>query len=358
MMNDPAAAEPPVHQRAAYTLWQMARASEWWAYKFAPILATAYATANFVRVPLLPLLPRLLLLLLALTVGATYVSVLNDWTDRADDAAAGKANRLAGQSGRAVLAVLAGCAGAGLALGVYFWQLSPWVAVFYLGAWVAYSLYSLPPLRLKVRSGWGLLADTAGAHLFPQLLTVTVVSQWAGVEIPGRWLAAAGAWALGCGLRNILWHQLGDAANDAQAGVTTFVVRWGARAGRRLAASALVVEIGSLGLLLCLGQQPLAYLALALYAALTYLRARVWQQPVVVAQPQPGQHILLNEYYEIYYPLALLLGQVWRYPSDGWVLVLHSALFGLHSWQRLRPWGAALAVVGSKVRRLLHRAGV
>ncbi len=357
MKNNPALAEPTTRQRVAYTLWQMARASEWWAYKFAPILATVYATAGFARVPLWPLLTRLLLLVLALTVGATYVSVLNDWTDRADDAAAGKANRLAGQPRRVVLAVLAGCASAGLAFGGYFWQVTPWAGVFYLGAWVAYSLYSLPPLRLKVRGGWGLLADTAGAHLFPQLLTVAVVSQWAGVAMSGRWLVAVGAWALGCGLRNILWHQLGDAANDAQAGVGTFVVRWGERAGRRLAAGALGLEILGLGLLLYLGRQPLAYAALALYGGLTCLRARVWQQPVVVAQPQPGQHILLNEYYEVYYPVALLLGQVGRYPGDGWVLLLHGALFGLHSWRRLRVWGAASAVVGGKVRRLLHRAG-
>ncbi|MBH8560006.1 UbiA family prenyltransferase [Hymenobacter negativus] len=335
----------------------MARASEWWAYKFAPILATAYATACLVRVPLGPLLPRLLLLLLALMVGATYVSVLNDWTDRADDAAAGKANRLAQQSGRTVAAVLVGCAGIGLAIGVYFYQLSHWAAALYLGAWVAYSLYSLPPLRLKVRSGWGLLADTAGAHLFPQLLTATLVSQWAGVAPATLWLAVVGAWALGCGLRNILWHQLGDAANDAQAGVNTFVVRFGAVAGRRLALAALLLEVAGLALLLGLLQQPLAYLALGLYGGLTLLRARVWRQPVVVAQPRPGQHILLNEYYEVYYPLALLLGQVWRSPSDGWVLVLHGVLFGLHSWERLHLWGAASVVFRDKMRQLFQRAG-
>ena len=342
---------------APFTLLQMARASEWWAYKFAPIFATAYATAAFAGVPLWPLLPRLLLLLLALTVGAIYVSLLNDWTDLADDAAAGKANRLARQPGRAVWAVLAGCAGAGLAFGWHFWKINPWAAGFYLGAWVAYSLYSLPPLRLKVRGSWGLLADTAGAHLFPQLLTAVLVSQWAGAAPSGQWLVAVGAWALGCGLRNILWHQLGDAVNDAQAGVHTFVVRWGERAGRRLAVAALLLETAGLGLLLYLGQQQLAYLALALYGCLTYLRARVWQQPVVIAQPRPGQHILLNEYYEVYYPLALLLGQVWRYPTDAWVLGLHGLLFGLHSWQRLRLWGTALAVVRNKVRRLLHTAG-
>nr|AGU10129.1 UbiA prenyltransferase family [uncultured organism] len=357
MMDDTAAAEPTARQRAAYTMFQMARASEWWAYKFAPILATAYATASFLRVPLWPRLPRLLLLLLALTVGATYVSLLNDWTDRADDAAAGKDNRLARQSGQAVAAALAGCAGIGLTIGIYFWRVSPLAAGLYLGAWVAYSLYSLPPLRLKMRSIWGLLADTAGAHFFPQLLTATLVSHWVGVVPLGLWLAAVSAWALGCGLRNILWHQLGDAANDAQAGVNTFVVRWGQRAGRRLAVAALLLEAGGLLALLYLAQQPLAYLALALYGGMTLLRARVWRQPLVIAQPQPGQHILLNEYYEVYYPLALLLGQALRYPADAGVLVLHSLLFGLHTWQRLRLWGAALAVFGGKIRRLLHAEG-
>jgi 4-hydroxybenzoate polyprenyltransferase len=341
----------------ASALLPLARASEWWAYKFAPILATAYATAAFAHVPLWPLLPHLLLLVLAFTVGATYVSVLNDWTDRADDQAAGKVNRLARQSGRVVAVILAGCAAVGLVIGRYFWQHNPLGAGLYLGSWVAYSLYSLPPLRLKIRGGWGLVADAAGAHLFPQLLTVTVVSQWAGIATSGHWLGAVGAWALGCGLRNILWHQLGDAANDAQAGVGTFVVRWSERAGRRLALGALLLEVAGLGLLLYLGQQPLAYLALALYGGLTYLRAHVWQQPIVIAQPRAGQHILLNEFYEVYYPLALLLGQVWRYPSDSWVLVLHGVLFGLHSWQRLRLWGAAAAVFRGKVQQLLQRAG-
>ncbi|WP_305010583.1 UbiA family prenyltransferase [Hymenobacter mellowenesis] len=339
---------------AAYALLRMARASEWWAFKFAPILATAYATAAFAQVPLWPLLPRLLLLLLALTVGATYVSVLNDWTDRADDHAAGKPNRLAGQSPRVVAAMLAGCAAAGLWAGIYFWQVSPMSAGLYLGAWVAYSLYSLPPVRLKVRGGWGLLADMAGAHLFPQLLTAALVSQWAGAAALGWWLAAVGAWAVGCGLRNILWHQLGDAANDARAGVGTFVVRHGEPAGRRLAVAALVLEAVGLGLLLYLGRQPLAYLALVLYGSITYLRARVWQQPVVIAQSRAGQHLLLNDYYEVYYPLALLLGQAWHHPADAGVLALHIGLFGLHSWHRLRLWGAALAVLGGKMQRLLH----
>ena len=331
------------------------RASEWWAYKFAPLLATAYATAAWAGAPLAPLVPRLLGLLLAFTVGATYVSLLNDWTDRADDAAAGKANRLAQLPGYLVGLALAACLAGGLAGGWYFWRgVGPAAALLYLGAWVAYSLYSLPPLRLKVRGAWGLLADAAGAHVFPQLLTALLVSHWVGATQPMWWLVATGAWALGCGLRNILWHQLGDAAADTQAGVSTFVVRRGLAAGRRLALGALLLEGVGLGLLLYLGRQPLAYLALGLYGSLVVLRARVWQQSVVIAQPRPGQHLVLNEYYEVYYPLALLLAQALRYPADGWVLVGHGVLFGLHSWQRLRIWGPAGAVFRGKVQQVFH----
>jgi 4-hydroxybenzoate polyprenyltransferase len=346
-------ARPPVRS----VLLRLARAPEWWGYKFGPVLATAYATTCLSGAALLPQLPRLLLLLLALTVGAIYVSILNDWTDRAQDAVAGKLNPLAGRPASLVVGVLAGCAGAGLLLGAWFWRYSPAAAGLYLGAWVAYTLYSLPPLRLKQRGAWGLLADAAGAHVLPQLLTATLLGAWVGKALPPGWLVALGLWALGCGVRNILWHQLGDAVNDTQAGVKTFVVRRGRRAAHWLARAALLLEAPALLTLLGFVYQPLVACALLLYAALTWLRVRVWQQPLVIAQPQPGQHILLNDYYEVYYPLALLLVQVGRFPADGWVLAFHLLLFGLHSWHRLRLWGAAGQVGLAKIRHIVHGLG-
>ncbi|GAA4363673.1 hypothetical protein GCM10023185_32610 [Hymenobacter saemangeumensis] len=327
----------------------MARAGEWWAYKFAPILATAYATATLAGRSIGPLLPRLLLLLLALTVGATYVSLINDWTDRADDAASGKANRLAGQPALRVVVALLLCLGAGLGFGVYFWRLSPLTAGLYLGAWLAYSLYSLPPFRLKKRSFWGLLADAAGAHFFPQLLTAAAVSSWAGMPLPGGWLAAIGCWALGCGIRNILWHQLGDADHDAQAGVTTFVTRRGRATGRRLAHGlAFPLELLGFAGVLGLSREWLPVLFLLLYAGLEWFRVRVWQVRLVVAEPQANHRIVLNEYYEVFYPLAFLLLQAGRYPGASLALGLHLLLFGRHSWRSARAIGQVLAVMWHK----------
>jgi 4-hydroxybenzoate polyprenyltransferase len=333
-----------------YKLIMVARAGEWWAYKFAPILATAYATATLAGVPLLPLLPQLLGLLLAFTVGASYVSIINDWTDRADDAAAGKANRLARTSGPVVALLLGLCLAAGLGCGWYFWQLRPMAGLLYLGAWVAYSLYSLPPFRLKKRGLAGVLADAAGAHIFPQLLTAVLLNHWAGRPVPGLWLLAVGGWALGCGVRNILWHQLGDAANDAQAGVETFVTRRGRTAARRLAhCLAFPLEIMSFSLLLFLSQQLLPVLLLGLYGGLEWFRHRVWHTRLVIAEPQPNYRLLLNEYYEVFYPLAFILIQTGRYPADGVVLALHLLLFGRHSWRSAQVLGQAGMIIGRKI---------
>jgi 4-hydroxybenzoate polyprenyltransferase len=337
-------------QRAAYTVVEMARTSEWWAYKFAPVLATAYATAALGRASLWPLLPLLLLLLLSLTVGAVYVSLLNDWTDRADDAASQKANRLAHKSGAFVAGALGLCLGAGLAFGYYFWQVSPAASLLYLGAWLAYSLYSLPPFRLKKRGFWGVLADAGGAHFFPQLLTALLLSYWSTGRASGWWLLAVGGWALGCGIRNIMWHQLGDEAHDAEAGVATFVTLRGRAVAKRVAAwLAFPLEVAAFALLLGLSQLLLPLALLAFYAGLEWFRHRVWNVHLVVAEPEPNHRILLNEYYEVFYPLAFLLVQTSRYPADGLVLGLHLLLFGRHLWRSVQSIGLVLAALRHKL---------
>ncbi len=327
------------------------RAGEWWGYKLSPLLATAYATASLTGVALWPLLPRLLLLLLSLTVGAVYVSVVNDWTDRNDDLIAGKTNRLVGKSGTFVGLVLLTGVGAGLGFGVYFWFISPASSFLYLGAWLAYSLYSLPPVRLKTRGLAGVLADAAGAHVFPQLLMVSLVSHWAGKAVPAGWWIGVGVWASACGIRNIFWHQLSDAAADYQAGVDTFVRRRGERLTRWLGRwVAFPLEVVAFVTLLGLLGQVMPLIFLLLYGGLEACRWRIWRAVPYILEP--NQRIVLNEYYALFYPLSLLLLQTIRYPSDGLVLVLHGLLFGQHG----RPvWRDGTLVVSIVVRKLLGR---
>ncbi|MGA0556464.1 UbiA family prenyltransferase [Larkinella sp. VNQ87] len=325
------------------------RAGEWWGYKFSPLLATLYATAGVLETALWPLAPRLLLLLLSLTVGAIYVSILNDWTDREDDRIAGKTNRLMNKSARFVAIILTTCLSIGLGFGIYFWSLNPVISLFYLGSWMAYSMYSLPPFRLKIRGLGGVLADALGAHLFPQLLVVALVEHWAGQPLPPIWWLAIGSWALACGIRNILKHQLGDATADRQAGVRTLVTLQGERWAHRFGVGVMfpIECLGFAVLLILLGQvAPVVFLLL--YSALETMRARLWGiRPAVL---DPNQRIVLDEYYTIFFPLALLLTQAIRNPADAIILGLHLLLFGRHSLETAHEFQR---LVIKAVRRLL-----
>ena len=270
-----------------------------------------------------------MLLLLALTVAATYVSLLNDWTDRADDQATGKANRLAQASASRFATLLGVCLAAGAGFTVYFWYVGQAVCLLYLGTWVVYTLYSLPPFRLKGRGLAGVLADAAGAHLFPQLLATALVICWTRQPWSPLWLVAVGIWALTSGLRNIIWHQLSDAANDAQVGLSTFVTRNGAGHARQVVEWLLFpLEVLALLSLLLLGAHRAPALALALYGGLLLVRGLGWKLTLVIAQPGPEQHILLNEYYEVFYPLALLLTAWHHCSADGLALAGFVVLFG------------------------------
>lgn len=320
----------------------VARITEWWGYKFAPIMAVCFASVLLTNSPIWTLSSQLLVLLLALTAAATYVSLLNDWTDRADDAQAGKANGLAHTSGGRVALLLGGGVLAGVGFGWYFWRISPVVAGLYLGTWVVFTAYSLPPVRLKGRALAGVLADAAGAHFFPQLTGVALVAASLSQHLPLLWWVGVGVWALACGMRNIIWHQLSDAANDAEAGMCTFVTRFGASTVRRVVEWVVFpVEVAALAVLLGVSGRVAPLVALLLYAGLVLIRRYRWQMTLTIVQPQPHSHVLLNEYYEAFLPLSLLLAAWWHQPADGLVLLGFGILFGPTLWRTVRLFGRA-----------------
>lgn len=303
-------------------LTTIVRAGEWWEYKLAPILAAFYATALTLQVPVSSLWASALTLLLALVPGAAYVSVINDLTDRDEDLAAGKPNRLAGRS-RAYAAVLVGVtAGAGVVFCI-LWRNDTLLLGVYLAAWLAFSLYSLPPFRFKARGILGVLCDASGAHLFPTLVAVILACRDAHRPVNFTWLAAVGTWAFANGVRGILWHQLTDRDNDRLAGVRTFAQRHPPHVAARIG-TFLVFPLELAGLAAMLWQMRSVWaigllLVYALFAAL-----RTWRfalNPVIVT-PKPRFLIVLHEYYDLFLPVAILI------ESRDWiVLAVHLVLF-------------------------------
>lgn len=306
---------------------QTVRASDWWEFKLAPIFATIYATALILNLSITSLWPLLLLALIALVPGAAYVSVINDFTDLEDDVASGKNNQLFGKSKTFIKLAIVCCILPGVAVALY-WRNDPLLLSLYLAAWVAFSVYSIPPIRLKARGVLGLIADASGAHLFPTLLVISLVYRWAAAPIDLVWFGSVAVWSLGYGLRGNLWHQLTDLQNDQLAGLKTFAQRhtiaWLHGLGNFII---FPLEIVAFSIMLWRAGSWLAIVFLCCYAILEWFRKRMWKMNLVITRPQPRYSILMLEYYEIFFPLAVLMSSSWQHPLDLPVVVAHVLIF-------------------------------
>jgi 4-hydroxybenzoate polyprenyltransferase len=323
-------------QRQGPEISRTVRAGEWWEFKLSPLFATIYATAFLLKISILSLWPLLLLALAALVPGAAYVSVINDLTDLKDDVASGKANRLVGRSGAFITATLACCILPGIAVAIY-WRGDPLLLSLYLAAWAAFTLYSVPPVRLKKRGVFGLLADASGAHLFPTLLVVGLVYRWSGEPVNLVWFVAAAAWSLSLGLRGNLWHQLGDMHNDERAGLHTFARRHKITLLHRLGNFVIFpCEAAAFAVMLVRGGSRTAFVFLCLYALLEWSRRAKWKMSLIVVVPKDRSSILMLEYYEVFYPLALLVSSSIRYPRDAFIVAAHLLLFPRRATQCLK----------------------
>jgi 4-hydroxybenzoate polyprenyltransferase len=302
------------------------RVTEWWEHKLAPMLGTGYMTAFHLRSSLLDLWPTFLAAVAGVAVAAAYVSLLNDATDREDDAAAGKYNRIAQRRRWYAPTAIGGVAAAGVAVAVVAWRDDPLVLALYAGPWVAFSLYSLPPIRLKARGAAGVLADACGAHLFPYVLIAVAVFHATGSRLDWAWVAAVGVWALAVGIRSALWHQLGDAEADSRSGVKTFG-RLHPGAARVTGQTVFAIELAAFFLLGLRAGSLLPFALVLPYLLLELARVQLWGGRLIVVRPAPRSRVAMHEYYVLFYPLAFAVSSTVVHGQDILVLALQMALF-------------------------------
>jgi 4-hydroxybenzoate polyprenyltransferase len=290
-------------------------------------LAVFYATALTLRVPVISLWPAALTILLALVPGAAYVSVINDMTDRHEDLAAGKPNRMAGRS-RAYGALLVAITVAAGLVFCFLWRRDTLLLSVYLAAWLAFSLYSLPPFRWKTRGILGVLCDASGAHLFPTLVAVVLTYRQAHRPVDAAWLGVVATWSFVYGLRGILWHQLTDRENDQAASVRTFAQRHpphvAARVGKFIA---FPIELMALAILFLRMESVVPLVFLAVYGILVLGRMRWLGTNAVIVEPRPRALILLHEYYDFFFPIGILIAASFRDRRDLIALAAHLVLF-------------------------------
>jgi 1,4-dihydroxy-2-naphthoate octaprenyltransferase len=281
--------------------------------------------------------------LVALSVCASYVSILNDLTDIEDDRASGKVNRWQEKCRTPAVVLLACCvaAGAGFA---FAWRNDALLLSAYLPSWAAFTLYSVPPFRLKVRGIGGVFADACGAHLFPALLALALLHNVTRAAWDIRWNFFVATWALAFGVRGILWHQLQDAAHDRKIGSRTFVCVHGANATRRLGLAAALCEYIAFAAMLWVSKNPLAGLFLIGYGFFALLRRPLLGIRLSLIEPSRTSRMAMAEYYIVLFPAAYLLTAVRQQPWALWLLLAHAVLFPRHCLGLARDVFAMLRV--------------
>ena len=313
----------------------IARAGEWWGHKLISILCGFLLTLAMLGEGVASHAFAMLIVLASLIPGAAFVSIVNDVTDIAADAAAGKPNRMAAQTPLRRAAAIALSLAAGLVF-AWIWRHDQALLACYVAAWIAFTLYSVPPMRLKCRGFAGVVADGAGAQLFPTL--VAVLAAYAAAErMPDpMWLGAISLWALAYGLRGNLSHQLGDRDADCRAGLATFAAHRSSASTRGLAAVVIFpAEIAGLAGILALLGWLLPIAALAVYALLAYRRARRWEARSALLAARGSDQIVMHEYYDVFLPLALLAGTAARHPWDLAIVAILILLFHARFLQSL-----------------------
>lgn len=304
------------------------RANSWWEYKIPIFLAMGYAAALHTRMPVFHIVPWLLLLLLSLVVGAAYVSLINDITDIDMDLASGKSNHFAhiAKVYRWLLPLLCFVMGIGFMAVLY-----PDVRsiIIYLGSWLSFTLYSLKPFRFKTRGVSGLLADACGSHLFPNLFIVSSISYFFKQPVNTIAFLVTGIWSLAYGLRGILWHEFFDRENDLKSGIKTYATAIDPRNFKNRPRVLFVIEITAFAVMLYGLAQPLTIFFLLLYIIMVAIRTKKFNIPaiIVIAPVNQRYQSVMDEYYQIFFPVALLISDAINYPATWLVLVVHVLLF-------------------------------
>lgn len=306
-----------------------ARAGTWWEFKIPILLGVAYLSACVEQVSFELVWPNFFLIVAALIPLASYVCVINDITDERDDRRAGKSNTMAGKSWSFKAAWLLACVLAGV---LAAWLLSPNPAALflYLANWLVFTLYSVPPVRLKNRGSLGVFADACGGQLLPALWIALLVDPNASAFF----MAALAVWAFAFGLRGILFHQAGDFENDCESGVRTLAVRLGLMSLSRLVRFGIFpIELLALAALLWLSGSVFAIPLLAIYAFFQFALWRWLRVMSVVAILSACCRLLMLKYYQVYFPLTFLFALALKSPWALLCIPAHIVLFP-DTWRR------------------------
>ncbi len=335
----------------------LVRAGNWWDHKVPPVVGVAALALGAAGHDDPRALLDLLLLLVSIGGIAAFGHVVNDWADIDADARGAKRN---------VLASLAPARRGLLVAATLVVGLVPWAALPGVGAAraalafevVLLLAYSLPPTRLKHRGWAGAVADAAYAYAVPFALVIVLF------DGGGRVAVLAAAFGLLCGLRGILWHQVGDLEADRAAGVETVAGRMGPSRTEVVVASWLLpIELGlGAALVVAVGEPWFAAVVVAFVGWRLFQVLLLWEPPLrlgSITEPRGRVRVIgfefVNEFIERWMPVAALVALT---PGSWWwwlAVVVYLVAFR----NAVRTFlGHDLWVIPDAVERILFSRGV
>jgi 4-hydroxybenzoate polyprenyltransferase len=309
----------PLLQRFAGWLTPI-RFWDWWEFKTPVFLGVAWATAALVGLPAERLPAAALQVVGALVPVATYVCVINELTDLDLDRRAGKHNTMEGRSRGFRLSWLVLCLLGGIG-GLWLLRGSALAQQLYGANWLVFSLYSVPPIRLKTRGAWGVLADACGGQLLPSLWSAFAVAGLAGAMLPPLAIATLTLWAAMLGLRGILCHQLADLANDKRSGADTLATRLGEARVQGLVLHWLfpLELVGWLGVYAVVGSAPAVVIGVGVLIMEEVLARRNGRGGAPLVRSSKARLPVLFRYAFTGLPLSMAIALA---PAAGWWVLL------------------------------------
>lgn len=292
-----------------------------------------------------------------------YGFAINDLFDQEEDRIAGKANAATTHGARtiwasaivsAILAVVVAAVSAGLAGGLLT-----------VAAMLLPLIYSVPPLRVKERGWFGVLADALAAHLFPALLAMLIVSRHALQDLTIPLLIAITAWSLVTGLRNILAHQLKTAERDRVAGLTTLAHTRGHWRLVQVVGYVIVpVEYLAFATIIYL-TGPTAFILLVAAVFVSYELLKYYQNIISIdVFKEKSRHFIpfMDEgAYRVWGPIALTIDAAFSDPSYYALALLYIFLFlkrARRETRQIRRTGKRLYKSVRKAYRHRHNANM
>lgn len=317
------------------------RTEDWWHHKVPVVLAFGYVVfLGPSGVPVIDAADAALALLAFITsiIGVAGLGhMVNDLFDAEQDRRVGRMRAAANLGPRRRAALLGGLA----VIAVVPWLLLPsspavWIL---LGLELALLVgYSVPPVRAKERGALALVFDASYAYVVPIALTFAAFGQQdvGSVDDLTPLVVTSMAWAFVTGLRGIAFHQIDDLDDDRVAGTRTWAVRLGReRALRRVTPVALVEPVLFGAVVLTLTERvPLLPLWMVLVVGW-----RSFQLRFLAGYESSIQHLdaeqrlrrlgfeILNDVYERWLPILVLLTLAVRSPGYWFLVIAHTLVF-------------------------------